>query len=118
MAESIHDFFRNPRNKAVIEKLREAGVRMKESGVRSQKTEGAFVGKTVVVTGTLSKFSRDEAKEELRKRGRKRDRQREQEDRLPHRGQRRRLEARQSPRARREDADRERIPGDVVAALL
>jgi len=69
MAESIHDFFRNPRNKAVIEKLREAGVRMKESGVRSQKTEGAFVGKTVVVTGTLSKFSRDAAKEELRKRG-------------------------------------------------
>jgi DNA ligase (NAD+) len=69
MAESIHDFFRNPRNKAVIEKLREAGLRMKESGVRSQKTEGAFVGKTVVVTGTLSKFSRDAAKEELRKRG-------------------------------------------------
>ena len=69
MAESIHDFFRNPRNKAVIEKLREAGVRIKESGVRSQKTEGAFVGKTVVVTGTLSKFSRDAAKEKLRKRG-------------------------------------------------
>jgi DNA ligase (NAD+) len=69
MAESIHDFFRNPRNKAVIEKLREAGVRMKESGVRSQKTEGAFVGKAVVVTGTLSKFSRDAAKDALRKAG-------------------------------------------------
>jgi DNA ligase (NAD+) len=30
-----------------------------------------FAGKTVVVTGTLSKFSRDEAKAELKKRGAK-----------------------------------------------
>jgi len=69
MAESIHDFFQNPRNQAVIAKLKKAGVKMKESGVRSQKTEGPFVGKTVVVTGTLSKLSRDEAKEALRKAG-------------------------------------------------
>ena len=37
---------------------------------RIQKSEGGpFAGKTVVVTGTLSKFSREVAKEELRKRG-------------------------------------------------
>ncbi len=69
MAESIHDFFRNPRNQEVIKKLYNAGVKMKESGVRSQKAEGPFVGKTVVVTGTLEKLSRDEAKDALRKAG-------------------------------------------------
>jgi DNA ligase (NAD+) len=29
MAQSIHDFFRNPRNQAVIDKLRKAGVKMR-----------------------------------------------------------------------------------------
>jgi DNA ligase (NAD+) len=70
MAESIHDFFQNPRNQAVIEKLRKAGVRMKasrRSGLPA--ATGSFAGKTVVVTGTLKKFSRDEAKEALRKAG-------------------------------------------------
>ena len=71
MAQSILDFFHNPRNQAVIAKLKKAGVRMKEprgSPVQSGAT-GPFAGKTVVVTGTLAKFSRDEAKEALRKAG-------------------------------------------------
>ena len=42
---------------------------MKESGARKQKTEGVFVGKTIVVTGTLSSFSREDAREALRKAG-------------------------------------------------
>jgi len=69
MAESIHDFFHNPRNQAVIAKLRKAGVKMKESGARNQKTDGPFAGKTAVVTGSLRRFSRDEAKDALRKAG-------------------------------------------------
>jgi DNA ligase (NAD+) len=70
MAQSIHDFFRNPRNGAVLEKLRQAGVKPQRSEVRVQSSQGGpFAGKTVVVTGTLSKFSREDAKEELRKRG-------------------------------------------------
>ena len=69
MAQSIHDFFHNPRNQAVIEKLREAGVKMKEKAAPKTATTGFFTGKTVVVTGTLSKFSRDEVKEALRKAG-------------------------------------------------
>jgi DNA ligase (NAD+) len=36
---------------------------------RKPKAEGPFAGKTVVVTGALSKFSRDEAKDALRKAG-------------------------------------------------
>ncbi|HUK83884.1 MAG TPA: NAD-dependent DNA ligase LigA [Verrucomicrobiae bacterium] len=69
MAESIHEFFRNPRNQAVIDKLRKAGVKMKEKAAPKAAAAGPFVGKTVVVTGTLSKFSRTEAKEALRKAG-------------------------------------------------
>jgi DNA ligase (NAD+) len=68
MAESIHEFFRNPRNREVLAKLKKAGVRPKAED-RSQKTEGPFAGKTVVVTGTLSKFSRTEAQDALRKAG-------------------------------------------------
>jgi DNA ligase (NAD+) len=70
MAQSIHDFFRNPRNQTVIEKLRKAGVKMKESRRSGlPAATGPFNGKTVVVTGTLGKLSRDEAKDALRKAG-------------------------------------------------
>jgi DNA ligase (NAD+) len=68
MAESIHDFFRNPRNQAVIAKLEKAGIRPTAES-RKPKAEGPFAGKTVVVTGTLSKFSRDQAKDALRNAG-------------------------------------------------
>lgn len=69
MAQSIHDFFRNPRNQAVLEKLRRAGLNtVATSRVRGPAT-GPFAGKTVVVTGTLAKFSREQAKEALRRAG-------------------------------------------------
>lgn len=69
MAEKMADFFQNKSNQAVVEQLRLAGVNLKaaDHGVRS--ATGPFVGKTVVVTGALEKFSRDEAKEALRKAG-------------------------------------------------
>ena len=70
MAQSVHDFFHNPRNQAVLEKLRQTGVRMRQKAEeRKQMVAGPFAGKTVVVTGALSKFSRDEAKDALRKAG-------------------------------------------------
>src|SRR5205814_5054473 len=69
MAQSIHDFFRNPRNQAVIEKLRKAGVKIRQAAAPKPKATGPFAGKTVVVTGTLSKFSRAEAQDALRKAG-------------------------------------------------
>ena len=50
----------------------QAGVRPQRPEVRSQRSEGSpFTGKTVVIIGTLSKFSREQAQEELRKRGAK-----------------------------------------------
>ena len=68
MAESIHDFFQNPRNQEVFDKLKVAGVKQKSED-RRLKTEGLFTGKTVVVTGALEKFSRDTAKAALRQAG-------------------------------------------------
>jgi len=70
VAKSIHDFFENERNRALIEKLKKAGLKTRQKREeREVKSEGPFAGKTVVVTGTLSKFKREEAQEELRKRG-------------------------------------------------
>jgi len=68
MAASIHDFFRNPRNQVVLAKLRQTGLRLKAES-RKPKAKSPFTGKTVVVTGTLEKFSRTEAQEALRRVG-------------------------------------------------
>ena len=69
MAQSTHDFFHNPRNQAVIAKLKKAGVSFRRSPDTSVGATGPFAGKSVVVTGTLSNFSREQAKEALRKAG-------------------------------------------------
>ena len=58
MAVSISNFFRERANKAVLKKLQDAGVRMKESAKKEKSSK--LVGKTIVVTGTLSSYSRDE----------------------------------------------------------
>jgi DNA ligase (NAD+) len=67
VGRSIHEFFREPHNLAVIEKLRKAGLRFEGE----PKVEGAapgFKSTTWVVTGTLSQ-SRDEIAELIRARG-------------------------------------------------
>jgi len=69
MAESIHEFFRNPRNEAVLAKLKSAGINPMAASPARGSAAGPFTGKTVVVTGTLEKFSRDQAKETLRNAG-------------------------------------------------
>ena len=59
IAESVVQFLSQPSNRAVIEKLRKAGVRLSE--MRSRKSGGIFAGKTLVLTGTLTRFTRDSA---------------------------------------------------------
>ena len=71
VAKSIREFFDNKRNRAVIEKLRKAGVafdRVERVAAKANR-DGFFFGKRVVLTGTLEKFTREEAQEELRQRG-------------------------------------------------
>ena len=71
VARSVREFFANARNRAVVEKLRRAGVRFDrvEKVAAGANQDGYFFGKRVVLTGTLEKFTREEAQEELRKRG-------------------------------------------------
>jgi DNA ligase (NAD+) len=67
VGQSIHDFFREPHNLELIEKLRRAGLRFEAE----EKTAGAapgFKGTTWVITGTLSQ-SRDEIAEMILARG-------------------------------------------------
>ncbi len=65
VARSIHEFFRNPRNRKVIEELKEAGITLK-SKRQSAPASSALKGKTFVLTGTLERFTRDEASETIR----------------------------------------------------
>ncbi|MFH1387654.1 MAG: NAD-dependent DNA ligase LigA [bacterium] len=66
VAESIATFFKQKENRHLIEKLKEAGVKMKGPGARGQ---GPLKGKTFVFTGGLSSYSRPEAEELVRKLG-------------------------------------------------
>jgi len=70
MAASIVSYFAMPQARAVIERLKAAGVNMAYKGVRAE--EGAdlpFAGKTIVLTGTLSSMSRQEAEEKIARLG-------------------------------------------------
>ena len=61
IAQSVARFFAEPRNRKIIERLRKAGVVMREQGA----TEGPrpLDGKIIVLTGGLSSLSRDDAKD-------------------------------------------------------
>ncbi len=64
VAEQITAFLGEPHNLEVIRQLIDGGVRWKRK--RKKKARGLpLAGKTVVITGTLSELSRDEAKDKL-----------------------------------------------------
>jgi len=66
-AESIVQFFREAGTEKVLEKLKKAGVRF--DFVEEVKTGGPLAGKSVVVTGTLKKYSRSEIEALIRRLG-------------------------------------------------
>jgi len=57
MAESVYKYFHNPKNRAVIDSLRALGVKPKQP---KTKHSDKLAGKTIVVTGTLETFSRQQ----------------------------------------------------------
>ena len=59
IAASIREFFVEPKNRELVERLRKAGLQFK--GKRKERGT-RLAGKTFVLTGTLEKYSRDEAK--------------------------------------------------------
>ncbi|HJR15058.1 MAG TPA: NAD-dependent DNA ligase LigA [Rhodanobacteraceae bacterium] len=64
MASHIAAFFAEPRNRGAIAALKTAGVHWKESAPQ-RKAEGPLAGRTVVLTGSLSSLTRDDAKDKL-----------------------------------------------------
>jgi len=67
VARHIHDFLALPDQREVIRQLLAAGVRPEPDQVVA--TAGPFAGKTVVLTGTLTQYSREQAKAEIERRG-------------------------------------------------
>jgi DNA ligase (NAD+) len=63
-AEAIAEWFRDDDNRALVQELRELGLRF-ESGEEAKPVEGPLTGRTYVITGTLERFTRDEAAAEL-----------------------------------------------------
>ena len=60
VSESIRQFFHEPRNRELVERLRKAGLTFHHT-IR-KKEGGALAGKTFVITGTLPNLAREEAK--------------------------------------------------------
>ena len=66
MARALFEFFHEAKNRQSILALLEAGVSPAPPELVEQS---AFMGKSVVLTGTLALMSRDQAKEEVERRG-------------------------------------------------
>ena len=61
VAEAIHQFFAEPRNRAVVERLLDAGVRP----AAVEAVRGPLSGKTFVLTGGLESMTRPEAQRRI-----------------------------------------------------
>jgi DNA ligase (NAD+) len=69
-AESIATWFADERNRALVEELRGLGIRM-ELAEGEKPIEGPLSGLTYVITGTLERWSRDQARAALVAKGAK-----------------------------------------------
>ncbi|SPT81532.1 NAD-dependent DNA ligase LigA [Niallia circulans] len=68
MADSIVSYFQKPEVSTLLEKLANAGVNMTYTGPKKaamDEEDGVFAGKTVVLTGKLSQWTRKEAQEKI-----------------------------------------------------
>jgi DNA ligase (NAD+) len=66
IAAAIHAWTSVPANRKVVHRLMDAGVSFARA---PRATSREFTGKTFVFTGTLSRFTREEAEAEVKKRG-------------------------------------------------
>ena len=69
MAKSVYEYFRDPKNRAVIEQLLATGVQPERP--RRAHPSSKLVGKTIVVTGALENFTRQQAEQAIRQAGAK-----------------------------------------------
>lgn len=68
IAESVLAFFADDRNRAIIERLRQHGLKL-EVEESNELTSNVLDGKSFVVSGVFSKFSRDEIKAAVEQHG-------------------------------------------------
>jgi len=61
IGQSITEFFSDKKNISLVDKLRKAGLKFEIDKSITQKINPLFANKTFVLTGSLEKFTRDEA---------------------------------------------------------
>jgi DNA ligase (NAD+) len=69
VAESVHEWFRDPKHIDLIERLRSSGVELEVDAASTAALDDRFVGKTFVLTGKLENYTRDEAAKHIEDRG-------------------------------------------------
>jgi DNA ligase (NAD+) len=70
IAHSVHTFFSSPVGRETVADLRELGLNFGEPiPARPASDGGPLAGKTIVATGTLLRFTRDEIKEAIHRHG-------------------------------------------------
>lgn len=69
IAESVCAFLHDEHGRRTVQELRRVGVSMDADESTAQVAGGALTGKTLVVTGTLEKYTRDQIHELIRKHG-------------------------------------------------
>lgn len=62
LAANIKEYFDDENNKAIIERLRSAGLQFEIAQDTNTETSDKLAGKTIVISGTFSRHSRDEYK--------------------------------------------------------
>ncbi len=66
VAESIYQFFHEPRNQELVERLRKAGLQFEYA---RRRTGGPLLGQTFVLTGTLPTLTREDARQLIQSAG-------------------------------------------------
>ena len=69
IAATVHEWLASEYGRRVIAGLQAAGVRLEATEAERPAADGPLAGKTLVVTGMLVGFSRQEAEEAIRKAG-------------------------------------------------
>jgi len=69
IAASIINYFEDKENREIIERLKSHGLIFKTSGIKTDESAGKLNGKTIVISGVFSKYTREEYKEMIEKHG-------------------------------------------------
>lgn len=69
IAESVVDYLASPSNKALIERLREAGLKLAVTETDKPHKSNVLDGKSIVISGTFTKYSREQYKEMIEAHG-------------------------------------------------